>query len=215
MSLLQFILNSKKLWGVKMSSFLKKYIVIQYFRSLTYLILALSLGVFQGCSSPSVFNYKNENPTLNLKEFFNGEVQAWGIFTNRNGEVVKRFTVLMNCSWNGDEGVLDEKFTYSDGTKQQRIWRLKDLGSGSYQGSAGDVIGLAQGQSSGNALQWKYILSLPVDDKHWEVQFEDWMYQIDDKVMLNKARMSKWGIYLGEVTLSFSKVSATEKVPAQ
>jgi NOL1/NOP2/fmu family ribosome biogenesis protein len=46
---------------------------------------------------------------------------------------------------------------------------------------------------------------LPVDSNTWEVEFEDWMYLIDEKVMLNKARMSKWGIYLGEVTLSFTK----------
>jgi hypothetical protein len=37
------------------------------------------------------------------------------------------------------------------------------------------------------------------------VQFDDWMYLVDDKVMLNKATMSKFGIRLGEVTLSFTK----------
>jgi hypothetical protein len=39
----------------------------------------------------------------------------------------------------------------------------------------------------------------------WEVQFDDWMYLMDERVMLNKARMSKWGFHLGEVTLSFTK----------
>ena len=38
-----------------------------------------------------------------------------------------------------------------------------------------------------------------------EVQFDDWMYLMTDTVMLNKAVMSKFGIRLGEVTLSFSK----------
>jgi hypothetical protein len=37
------------------------------------------------------------------------------------------------------------------------------------------------------------------------VQFDDWMYLMSDKVMLNKAQMSKFGIKLGEVTLSFVK----------
>jgi hypothetical protein len=37
------------------------------------------------------------------------------------------------------------------------------------------------------------------------VQFDDWMYLVNDRVMLNKASMRKFGIYLGEVTLSFSK----------
>ena len=31
------------------------------------------------------------------------------------------------------------------------------------------------------------------------------MYLVNDKVMLNKAAMRKFGIHLGEVTLSFTK----------
>jgi hypothetical protein len=67
------------------------------------------------------------------------------------------------------------------------------------------VVGVATGVSSGNALNWRYTLALPVDGKVYEVQFDDWMYLVDDKVMLNKATMSKFGIRLGEVTLSFTK----------
>jgi hypothetical protein len=37
------------------------------------------------------------------------------------------------------------------------------------------------------------------------VQFDDWMFLLDDAVMLNRAVMSKWGIRLGEVTLAFRK----------
>jgi hypothetical protein len=31
------------------------------------------------------------------------------------------------------------------------------------------------------------------------------MFLVDDRVMLNKARMSKFGVHLGDVTLSFQK----------
>ena len=44
-----------------------------------------------------------------------------------------------------------------------------------------------------------------VDGKEYEVQFDDWMYLMTDKVMLNKATMRKFGVRLGEVTLSFTK----------
>jgi hypothetical protein len=118
---------------------------------------------------------------------------------------VRRFTVQMTCSWRGDEGVLDEDFTYSDGTKERRVWRLKKLGNGRYSGTADDVVGIAQGQAAGNAFQWAYTLRLPVDGKVYEVQFDDWMYLVDERVMLNKAVMSKFGIRLGEVTLVFTK----------
>jgi hypothetical protein len=111
----------------------------------------------------------------------------------------------MTGTWQGNQGTLDERFTYSDGKTERRVWRLTDLGGGRYTGRADDVVGEAQGQAAGNALNWTYTLRLPVDDKVYEVQFDDWMYLVDERVMLNKARMSKFGIFLGEVTLSFTK----------
>jgi hypothetical protein len=158
-----------------------------------------------GCASPTIESYANEKPTLDLRSYFNGVLDAYGVFTDRSGAVVKRFTVVMRCSWQGEEGVLDEEFLYSDGTTQKRVWRLTHLGDGRYNGTAGDVVGTAQGQSRGNAFHWNYTMALPVDNKVYEVQFDDWMYLMTDRVMLNKATMRKFGVTLGEVTLSFTK----------
>ena len=121
------------------------------------------------------------------------------------GKVVRRFTVVMDCRWQGDDGVLDEDFTYSDGTRQRRIWRLKKLADGRYTGRADDVVGEATGQERGNAFNWKYTMALPVDGRIVNVQFDDWMYLMDDTVMLNKATMRKFGVRLGEVTLAFTR----------
>ena len=162
-------------------------------------------ALLAGCSTPQVQDYAGQTPTLELRDYFNGTLDAYGVFTDRSGKVVKRFDVVMTCTWQGDEGTLDEAFTYSDGTKQRRIWRLTRLANGRYTGRADDVVGTAQGQQSGNAFNWKYTLALPVDGRVIEVQFDDWMYLMNDKVMLNRAAMSKWGVGLGEVTLSFSK----------
>ena len=101
--------------------------------------------------------------------------------------------------------MLDENFTYSDGTQDRRVWTLKRQPDGRYTGTAGDVLGEAAGQEKGNAFRWGYTLKLPVDGRIIEVQFDDWMYLMGDKVMLNKAKMSKFGFGLGEVTLSFVK----------
>jgi Protein of unknown function (DUF3833) len=166
--------------------------------------VALALAL-TACSSQNINDYAREKPVLELRDYFNGTLDAYGVFTDRSGQVVKRFTVLMKCAWTGDEGVLDEDFTYSDGSKQRRIWRLKKLGPGQYSGRADDVVGVANGRQSGNAFNWTYTMALPVDGKVYEVQFDDWMYLMNDKVMLNKATMRKFGWRLGEVTLSFSK----------
>jgi hypothetical protein len=175
------------------------------------LVLAAGLAgaaVLAGCAGPEITDYAKETPLLDLRQYFNGTLDAYGVFLDRSGKVARRFTVVMNCSWNGADGVLDEDFVYSDGEKQKRVWRMKYLGEGRYSGTAGDVIGTALGQTSGNAFRWGYTLSLPVGDKVYEVQFDDWMYLMDDRVMLNKAVMSKFGIYLGEVQLTFVKRGA-------
>lgn len=164
--------------------------------------LALALP---GCATQDIAQYQNEQPVLDLQQYFNGTVDAYGIFTDRSGAVVKRFTVVMHCHWQGNEGVLDEDFTYSDGSTQKRIWRLTRHADGRYSGTAADVVGTAQGQTRGNAFYWTYTLRLPVDGTEYEVQFDDWMYLMNERVMLNKATMRKFGVRLGEVSLTFIK----------
>lgn len=165
----------------------------------------LGAALLAGCSTPQVQDYAGQTPKLELRDYFDGTLDAYGVFTDRNGKVIKRFEVVMNCSWQGDQGTLDEAFTYSDGTKQRRVWHLTRLPEGRYIGRADDVVGTAEGQQSGNAFHWTYRLALPVDGKVVEVQFDDWMYLMNGKVMLNRATMRKWGVDLGEVTLSFAK----------
>ena len=172
-----------------------------------HVLLALLAGsaVLAGCASPQVSDYAQQRPKLELDRYFNGRIRAHGIFQKRGGEVVRRFTVVMDCHWEGNQGVLDEAFSYSDGSTQRRVWRLAKLADGRYTGRADDVVGEAEGQESGNAFRWNYTLRLPVDGKEYEVQFDDWMFLIDERVMLNRATMSKFGITLGEVLLSFTK----------
>lgn len=165
---------------------------------------AAGLGL-AGCASQNLEGYATEKPMLDLAQYFNGTIDAHGMFQDRSGQIVKRFTVVMVCEWKGNEGVLDEAFTYSDGTKERRVWRLTKYADGRYTGTAGDVIGTANGQTRGNAFRWTYTLALPVGGKVYNVDLDDWMYLMDDKVMLNRATMSKFGVRLGEITLSFTK----------
>lgn len=159
----------------------------------------------QGCASQKLVAYADEKPTLDLRQYFNGTLDAWGIFQDRSGQIVRRFSVVMVCSWEGDAGTLDERFQYSDGKTEQRIWHLQRHAGGRYTGTAADVVGPANGQTRGNAFNWQYTLRLPVDGTTYEVQLDDWMYLIDDRVMLNRARMSKFGFHLGDLTLSFTR----------
>ena len=137
------------------------------------------VGLVSGCAGPQVVDYATQTPALDLRTYFNGMVDAWGVFTDRSGRVVKRFKVVMDCQWQGDEGVLDEAFTYSDGTQQRRIWKLKALPQGRYEGRADDVVGMAAGEVRGNAFRWQYTLALPVDAVHDIDAAHPWVWQLD------------------------------------
>ncbi len=167
--------------------------------------LVAGLLTLTGCASVEVSDYAAEKPALELSRYFNGTLDADGIFQDRSGKVVKRFHVLIEASWTGPVGTLDERFTYSDGSTQRRVWTVTRLDASHYSGHADDVVGEARGEARGNALRWKYVMALPVDGKVYNVDFDDWMFLMDDRVMLNRSVMSKFGFRLGEVTLSFRK----------
>lgn len=164
-------------------------------------LLAFALG---GCASVDVSRYAAEQPVLDLRRYFDGTIDGWGMFQDRSGQVVTRFHVVIEARWNGDTGTLDESFTYADGKREKRVWTIVKDGD-RYTGTAGDVVGTATGQAAGNALRWNYVLALPVDGRTWNVDMDDWMFLMDDRTMLNRTAMSKFGFRLGEVTLAFRK----------
>lgn len=171
----------------------------------TLALAGLAPLALSGCASPRPADYADQTPQLDLRQYFDGKLLAHGIVSDRAGKVVQRFTVQMTGSWVGDTGTLDERFSYADGRQETRIWTLQRGADGRYTGRAADVLGEAVGQAAGNALNWRYTLKLPVDGTVYEVTFDDWMFLIDERVMLNKAVMSKFGIRLGEVTLAFHR----------
>ena len=172
-----------------------------------FLVTAFAALLLAGCSSIGPDAYRDEKPVLDLFRYFEGTVDGWGLFTDRSDKVVKRFTVTIRGTVAGDTLTLDEDFSYSDATKSRRVWTITRHDANRFSGTAADVIGRAQGEARGNALRWTYVLALDVDGTTWHVDFDDWMYLQDDTVMLNRSRMSKFGIALGELTLAFRKRS--------
>ena len=180
-----------------------------HLRCLAVLSMLFLLASCASSTDPAI--YRQEKPALDLRTYFNGTVDAWGMFQDRSGKIVKRFTVVMQCHWEGDTGTLDEAFQYADGTKQRRVWTLKQTAPDHFVGTAADVIGNAEGTVSGNTLHWNYVLALPVDGSVYHVDFDDLMVLMDDKIMLNRAIMRKFGFELGSVTLSFTKRDGVPK----
>lgn len=166
--------------------------------------LLLAVWLIVGCAQVDVRDYGGEAPRLDLQKYFNGTIDGWGMVQDRSGKVTRRFHVVIEARWRGNTGTLDERFQWSDGKTETRVWTLEKSGD-RYRGSAGDVVGTASGEAAGPALRWNYVLALPLEDRILHVDMDDWMYLIDEQTLGNRTKMSKFGVQLAEITIFFRK----------
>lgn len=165
-------------------------------------------ALLAGCSA-SINDYQGKSPALDLDQFFNGQLEAYGMVQDFRGRVIRRFRADIQATWDGNEGVLDEQFYFNDGEEQQRCWQLRKDGN-HYTGVAGDVIGTAEGVTQGNALNWRYTLAVQVNGKERHLHLDDWLYLIDEDNLINRATMSKFGIPVGKITLYIRRLKDAE-----
>lgn len=166
---------------------------------------AATAATLTGCASPRPEDYAGETPVLDLRQYFNGPLKAQGLVTDRSGQVTRRFTVDLVGRWNGDEGTLEEDFHYSDGQVQRRVWHLRHEGGGRYTARAADVEGVGQGETRGNTLNLRYTLKVPVDGREWALAVDDWLYLVDERTVINRATLRKFGLRVAELTVAFQK----------
>ena len=168
-------------------------------------LAGLCLALIASCSSVSVEEYADNQPRFVAEEFFDGRLYAHGIVKNRAGQVIRYFSATIDAYWVNGIGTLDERFTFDDGEHQERVWKLKPLGDGSYSATAGDVVGEAALQVAGNSLFLDYVLRIPYAGDTIDVRIDDRMYLVSERVLLNESIMTKWGFEVGQITLVIEK----------
>ncbi len=168
-------------------------------------LITISMSLFS-CKSITPQDYAQNQPKLDIRQYLSGNVKAWGILEDRSGKITRRFTVDMKGTWTGNKGVLDEKFIFDDGEKSSRIWTIEVKDDNNFTATAADVVGQAVGKQYGNTIQMAYILDLEVaKGKRYNVALDDWMYLLDEKTLVNKSEIKKFGITFGKLTIFFKK----------
>jgi len=147
---------------------------------------------------------------LNLEEFFDGNLVAYGQFQDVFGTVRRSFVVTIQGDWDGERLRLQEDFVYEDGATEQRIWTLTKTGDDTWTGTAPGVIGVARGVEQDNRFNWKYEIDLPIPSvdgtsETMRVTFDDWMWLQTDNRLFNRAYVKRYGFDIGDVIISFEK----------
>ena len=168
------------------------------------LVIALISATFLSACAGTIegSRYLDIEPRFDVNQFFDGPVKAWGIVQDRSGNLIQRFEVDIQGSFEDGQLVLDEKFTYGVGEGvAERIWTITETIPGEYTGGAGDIAGEAVGRAFGNAMLWAYEMDLPLDGSTVRVKFEDWIWALDQERIVNRSYIKKFGITFAEVTI--------------
>lgn len=168
-------------------------------------IVLLSLGLITSCSSVPVSEYADNKPVMVVEEFFNGSLRAHGIVKDRGGKVIRYFNASIKADWVDGVGTLDEVFRFDDGEEQRRIWKLVRGDDGNYVGTANDVVGSSTLEVAGNSLFLDYVLRIPYGDGTLDLNIDDRMYLVSERVLINESVMTKWGFNVGQITLVIEK----------
>jgi hypothetical protein len=169
-------------------------------------IMSLSF-IFGSCGfgiNPKI--YEKNSPKLDIRQYLNGNLEAQGILQDRSGQVIKSFVVKMRGSWQGNQGKLEEHFVFSDGKTDERTWHITMLDDNNFTAKAQDTVGSAKGEQYGNAMKMAYVLQVPVDEKIYNIKLTDWIYLVDEKTAINVSQMTKFGLKVGTLTISFKKL---------
>ena len=148
-----------------------------------------------------VFNDKPFDPVC----FFDGNFTAHGMFVDRFGQVQKRFLIDISCDCANEQTTLHEKFTYDDGMTEARSWTIVKHSDNRYTAHTPDVVGQGTGHVDGAVFKLKYDFLLTLYNRRVKVHFDDVMVRQTDTTILNRARVSKFGLLLGEVFITFSR----------
>ncbi len=173
--------------------------------------IAFTTLLVTACGRPDLQDYADKTPPFDPAVFFAGDSKAWGIFQDRFGRVRTRFVVDLSGEWEGSLFILTEDFEYDDGRTEQRIWSLSRSGDGNWRGMADGVTVPATGRSLGNAFNFTYAIDLQLaDGETLAVEFDDWIWRLDDRTAINRAYVKKFVIEIGEVLIFFQRDDSRE-----
>ena len=142
---------------------------------------------------------------LDLKRDLNGAILCDGVIYGPMGRVVSRFVGDFEARWNGNDGMMIEKFKYDTGSMQSREWAIRMDENGTLRATAPDIVGEARGRQAGSAVFLKYKLRLEEDAGGHIVTVRDWMYRAPNGTIVNRSQFRFYGLKVAELVATMRR----------
>ena len=170
-------------------------------------LTVLTCGIFVGCSSMNIEDFKDAKPEFIPQEYFSGKMKAYGIVKDRSGKIIRSFKGDLVGTWDANGvGTLDEHFVYNDGEELDRVWTLQPTTNPKeFSATAGDIVGVAPMLANGNTVMIDYTMRVPYGESTIDVNVRDWLHLQEDGVIINHSKMKKFGFEVGELVITIIK----------
>lgn len=139
-----------------------------------------------------------------LEDFFAGHTIAHAEFAAING-LRRSFQIDITSVWESDTLSLHEKFAFEDGETDQKIWQFEKVADGKYVANREDLLRPVEATIHNGTLRYSYKLFLNPTQKKNVVRFRDRITIVDERTLINKALVFKYGIPVGKVSGIFLK----------
>ncbi len=160
---------------------------------------------------PAELSSLEKAPKLDMKTFFNGDIEVFAITQDNNGKIIGSYTAKMNGKWDENKGVIQQNFVYDSGKKDSRTWLITSDTDGTFTAVGHDVATPVKGKQVGNAMQMVYTLLVKGSEgKKLSVDHEDVMYLVDDRSAIGTALIRKEGSASSKSIISYKKLGKTE-----
>lgn len=173
------------------------------------LLLLVLLGTksrFIGFRAQRPEDLANRGPAIDLRKHLDGPILCEGVIYGPTGRVTSRFVADMVGEWNGNTGLLRERFRYDSGEEQERCWTLRLGNDGRIVATAPDVVGEGEGIMAGPAVQMTYRIRLDEKAGGHVLSVTDWMYLMENGTIMNRSQFRKFGITVAELVATMRRV---------
>ncbi len=154
-------------------------------------------------------DYADHGPSFDIRQHLNGPLLCEGVIYGPMGRVSSRFVAEFFAEWDGDTGVMRETFHYDSGEVQNREWRLKVNDVGAIRAEADDLVGTGRGRQSGSSVKLEYNIRLTENAGGHVLSVVDWMYLLENGVIMNRSQFRKFGFKVGELVATMRPAEAT------
>ncbi|MCC5984392.1 MAG: DUF3833 domain-containing protein [Rhodobacteraceae bacterium] len=176
--------------------------------ALAAVLYALAQRLALGFQAQRPKDYDAHEPRFDIREVLNGPLLCEGVIYGPTGRVTSRFVADFEARWDGNRGVMTERFRYDSGSEQTREWRLTLGNDGRIRAEADDLVGPGEGEQSGASVQLRYRIRLPENAGGHVLDVNDWMYMVENGTIINRSQFRKFGIKVAELVATMRRKPA-------